>query len=192
MKASLRLCLLILCSILLANLGCGGSGSTIPGRSTAVTVTSVLDTDQPSAGAVTLRSALAAAGSGQTITFDSALNGAIFELNVIGESHTTLKGEVYSGGPPIYQGYFDRDYGKSALYAHKNVVIDASNLPSGVTIKWEGGDSNPARVLAVYGDLTLRNVTITGGRSTAEAITGGTQPYTLARGGGIAVWGTAT
>jgi hypothetical protein len=192
MKASSRLCLLLLGSIVLANFGCGGSDSNTPGRSTSLTVTSALDTDQPSAGAVTLRSALATAGSGQTITFDTALNGAIFELNIIGESHTTLKGEVYSGGPPVYQGYFDRDYGKSALYARKNVVIDASNLPLGITIKWAGGDSNPARVLAVYGDLTLKNVTITGGRSTAEAITGGTQPYTLARGGGLAVWGTAT
>jgi len=47
--------------------------------------------------------------------------------------------------------------------------------------------------MAVYGDLTLRNVNITGGYSQAEAISGSTtQPYTLARGGGVAVWGTLT
>lgn len=173
-------------------IGCGSSATGGGGFSTSLMVTSTADADTPPAGTVTLRSALANAASGQTITFDNAMSGAVIELNTIGESHSTLKGEVYSGTPPTYQGYSDRDYGKSALYARKNVVIDASGLPSGITIKWAGGDSNPARVLAVYGDLTLKNVTITGGYSKAEAITGGTQPYTLARGGGIAVWGTAT
>ena len=37
----------------------------------------------------------------------------------------------------------------------------------------------------------MKNVTITGGYSYAEAIAAGSQPYTLARGGGLAVWGTA-
>jgi len=37
----------------------------------------------------------------------------------------------------------------------------------------------------------LSNVTIASGYSQAEAIAGGTQPYTLARGGGLAVWGIA-
>jgi hypothetical protein len=46
--------------------------------------------------------------------------------------------------------------------------------------------------MAVYGDLTLRNVTVSSGYSQAEAIAGGTQPYTLARGGGLAVWGVLT
>ena len=31
-------------------------------------------------------------------------------------------------------GYFDRDYGKSALFADKDVVIDASALPDGITV----------------------------------------------------------
>jgi hypothetical protein len=38
----------------------------------------------------------------------------------------------------------------------------------------------------------MRNVTVTAGFSSAEPIAGGTQPWTLARGGGLAVWGTAT
>lgn len=118
------------------------------------------------------------------------MNGATFELSVVGETHSVLKGEVYSGTPPTFQGYSERDYGKSALYARKDVLIDASDLPSGITIKWTGAER--ARVLAVYGNLTLRNVGITGGHSSAEAISGGTQPYTLARGGGLAVWGIAT
>ena len=73
----------------------------------------------------------------------------------------------------------------------KNLTIDASDLPNGITVKWNGGDASHARVLAVYGDLTMKNVTISSGYSVAEAIAGGTQPYTLARGGGLAVWGTA-
>ncbi len=184
----------IICAVLvLAAIGlasCGGSSSDGGNWSTNVVVTSVTDTAQPPAGTVTLRSALANASSGQTITFDRSLSGATIDLTAIDSEHSTLKGEVYSG--MTYQGYSDRDYGKSALYARKNVVIDASSLPSGITIRWAGGDSTPARVLAVYGNLTLKNVTITGGYSKAEAITSGTQPYTLARGGGIAVWGTAT
>lgn len=186
-----RIYLAALVATAIALVACGGSStSNGPNWSTALTVTSVIDTAQPPAGTVTLRSALASAASGETITFDRSLSGATIDLTTIDNEHSTLKGEVYSG--MTYQGYSDRDYGKSALYARKNVVLDASDLPSGITIRWAGGDSNPARVLAVYGDLTLRNVTITGGYSKAEAITGGTQPYTLARGGGIAVWGTAT
>ena len=45
----------------------------------------------------------------------------------------------------------------------------------------------------MYGNLTLRNIAVSGGYSLAEAISGtGPQPFTLARGGGLAVWGTAT
>jgi hypothetical protein len=143
-------------------------------------------------GTVTLRSAWAAAlESGDPITFDSSMNGKTISLSVVGEAHSTLKGETYSG--MSFVGYADRDYGKSALYAHGNITIDASSLPSGITIAWTGGDTNPARVLGVYGDLTLKNVTITGGYSLAEALPdNAAQPFTLARGGGIAVWGTAT
>jgi len=51
-------------------------------------------------------------------------------------------------------------------------------------------------VLAVYGDLTLTNVTITGGMSVAEALPPDPEdPYdqlsTHARGAGLAVWGVA-
>ena len=79
------------------------------------------------------------------------------------------------------------------LVVNKDVILDAGNLPKGITLQWTGSDANPARVLAVYGNLFLRNVSITGGISQAEAMKGSTtQAYTLARGGGIAVWGTAT
>ncbi len=188
------LLIFLLTTFLLGTVGCGssGSGGVNPPPSNALVVNSTADIESPPTGTNTLRSVLQRAGSGERISFDSSLSGATIDLSIIGDSHSVLKGEVYSGAPPTYQGYSDRDYGKSALYAHKNVVIDASSLPQGITIRWTGGDSNRARVLAVYGDLTLKNVTITGGHSSAEAISGGTQPFTLARGGGIAVWGIAT
>ena len=44
----------------------------------------------------------------------------------------------------------------------------------------------------MYGDLTMKNVTITSGYASSEAISEETQPYTFGRGGGIAVWGIAT
>ena len=93
-------------------------------------------------------------------------------------------------------GYFDRDYGKSALFADKDVVIDASDLPDGITINWDGAE--PARVLAVAGDLTLTNVAVTGGNSVFDVAADigqhpdDNQTSTLARGAGIAVWGVAT
>ena len=148
----------------------------------------------------TLRSALAEAAPGQPITFDAALDGGTIALSIVANEHTILKGEVMGirnepSGPVSYLiGYFDRDYGRSALEARKNVVIDASSLPRGITIAWTGGDQPGARVLAVNGDLSLTNVSITGGSSVAEAITVTTpypQPWTLARGGALAVWGTA-
>ncbi len=162
-------------------------------------VNSLEDMIEPSGGTVTLRSALQHAGNGGVITFDESLDGGTIELSVVGDEHTILKGEVMGmrdepSGPVSYLvGYFDRDYGRSALYARKNVVIDASALPNGITIKWMGGVGNPARVLAVYGDLTLKNINITGGHSIAVDIssTNQEQPQTLARGGGLAVWGRA-
>ncbi len=165
-----------------------------------VVVDTLLDDDTAPAGALTLRQALATARSGQPIEFDAGLDGGTVELAIVGESHTILKGEVMGirnepSGPVSYlEGYFDRDYGRSALYARKDVVIDASSLPSGITIAWTGGSADPARVLAVYGDLTLRNVSITGGVNLAEDISTAdpdAQPWTLARGGGVAVWGRA-
>ena len=179
--------------------GGGGSGGS-PVSSSPLVVDTTLDDGDAPVGALTLRQALSDAASGQPITFDPMLDGATIELSVVGEAHSILKGEVMGirdepSGPVSYLvGYFDRDYGRSALYARKNVVIDASALPSGITIAWMGGAGDPARVLAVYGDLTLRNVAITGGVNVAEDISTGDpddQPWTLARGGGIAVWGEA-
>ena len=77
------------------------------------------------------------------------------------------------------------------------MVIDASSLASGITLAWTGGEANPARVLAVRGNLTLRNVSITGGWSVAEELPAPDpedelgQLSTRARGGGVAVWGIA-
>lgn len=170
--------------------GCGGSVPQKP-QVNRLEVNSTTDATQVAEGTVTLRSAIEAAGAGETVTFSPALDGATIQLSIVGENHTPLMGEVYAGGPPTFQGYTERDYGKSAIYVRKSVSLDASKLPSGVTIAWTGGDANPARVLAVYGDLTLKNIRITGGYSKAETSSDSTQQYTLARGGGLAVWGTA-
>lgn len=164
-----------------------------------VVVNSLGDIENPPEGVVTLRKALSIAADGQPIEFDPALDGQVIELTIVGEDHTALKGEVMGmkeepSGPVSYlAGYFDRDYGKSALYARKNVVIDASSLPSGITIAWAGGESSSARVMAVYGNLTLKNVRITGGKSVTEDISADNpdQLWTLARGGALAVWGEA-
>lgn len=185
--------------LLFALAGCGGSDSS-DGRPASIIVNSLLDTTSPPAGAVTLRSALATAESGQPIEFDASLNGGTIALSVVADDHTLLKGEVMGirdepSGPVSYLvGYFDRDYGRSALVARKDVVIDASTLPAGITLAWAGGTQPAARVLAVDGDLTLVNVAITGGRSVAEDIATGNpddQPWTLGRGGALAVWGVA-
>jgi hypothetical protein len=177
-------------------------------------VNSLEDIEFPESPTVTLRSALASAADGETITFDAlapGLDGGTIELSIIGEEHSVLKGEVMGmkdtpSGPVSYLvGYFERDYGNSALYAEKNVVIDASALSSGITLAWVGGQGTPARVLAVYGDLTMTNVSITGGWSVAEtlvppgedcAVEVENDPMfqcsTRARGGALAVWGVAT
>ncbi|MCK7462270.1 MAG: hypothetical protein MZU84_09475 [Sphingobacterium sp.] len=173
-------------ALALAAGGCSSNDNTI---NPELVVNSLDDDAAPPAGTITLRSALEAAASGDTITFDSLLDGDTIVLTVIADEHTVLKGEVYVNN--VYSGYQDRDYGKSALYARKNVKIDASDLPNGITVRWGGGGASHARVLAVYGDLTMWNVTIESGYAQTEAIAAGTQPYTLARGGGLAVWGTA-
>ncbi len=160
-------------------------------RGAPVVVNTLLDGPPADDDLTTLREAVRKVHSGARIVFDPALDGGIIELSIVGEAHTMLPAEVYAGGPPAFQGYQDRDHGASALSARKDVVIDASDLRGGITIRWTGGASLPARVLAVRGDLVLRNVTIAGGFSAAEPLEGGTQPYTLARGGGLAVWGTA-
>ncbi len=176
--------------------GSNGGGSSMP----ALVVNSLLDDGSPPAGTVTIRSALEAAASGQRITFDQTLNGSTINLIFVGEAHTVLIGEVMgfddANNISFLVGYYPRDYGKSALFASKDVVIDASNLPDGITLNWDGAEN--ARVLAVSGDLTLRNVAITGGNSVFDAAEDigqhpdDNQTSTLARGAGVAVWGVAT
>jgi len=189
----------LLCLAMLAGLsGCGGSGEG-GAPSTAIVVNSLLDDASPPAGTVTLRSALAQAASGQRITFDPTLNGSTINLIFVGEEHTVLVGEVMgfddANNISYLVGYFNRDYGRSALFAAKDVVIDASNLVDGITINWGGTET--ARVLAVAGDLALTNIAITGGNSVFDlAENVGQHPddgqtSTLARGAGIAVWGVA-
>ena len=170
-RARVKLGGVLLGSILLA-FGCSSNGEL---KTTTRVVNSLDDVATPPSGTITLRSAVASAGAGDKITFDSNLNGGTILLSIVGEPHSILKGEVYSG--MTFQGYQDRDYGASALYAQKTLVIDASALPAGITIKWNGGAASHARVMAVYGDLTMKNVTIESGYSQAEAISGGTQPW---------------
>ena len=180
--------------------GGGGGGTGADPSLPTIVVNSVLDDASPPGGAITLRSALASAQSRQRITFDDSLNGATINLIHVGEEHTVLVGEVMgfddANNISILVGYFDRDYGRSALFANKNVVIDASNLPDGITLNWDG--AVPARVLAVAGHLTLTNVAITGGNSVFDVAADvgqhpdDNQTSTLARGAGLAVWGIAT
>ena len=187
------LCLVVLTGV--SSCGGNGGGSSLP----AVVVNSLLDDASPPAGTVTLRSALAQAASGQRIAFDQTLNGSTINLIFVGEEHTVLVGEVMgfdvANNISYLVGYFDRDYGKSALFADKNVVIDASNLSDGITVNWGGTET--ARVLAVSGDLTLTNVAITGGNSVFDVAADigqhaeDNQTSTLARGAGLAVWGVA-
>ena len=190
----------LLCLMVLTGLpGCGGSGGG-GSSSAAIVVNSLLDDASPPAGTITLRSALAQAGSGQRITFDQALNGSTINLIFVAEEHTVLVGEVMgfddANNISYLVGYFDRDYGKSALFADKNVVIDASDLPDGITVSWGGTEA--ARVLAVSGDLTLTNIAITGGNSVFDVAEDvgqhpdDDQTSTLARGAGLAVWGVAS
>ena len=196
MKKQQTLCLFIILVWLIA--GCTSSNNP-PRPLPAIVVNSIEDIQDPPDGTVTLRSALARAASGQTIVFDENLDGGTIELSIIGEDLTILKGEVMGmrmepSGPVSYLiGYFERDYGRSALYARKDVVIDASDLPAGITLSWVGGSDKDARVLAVYGNLTMKNIAVTGGRSITEDISASNpdQPWTLGRGGGVAVWGVA-
>ena len=191
----------ILCVLLLS--GCGGSGGSGQAGPSSLVVNSLEDTATPADGQVTLRSAVEQIASGGTISFDPALDGETIELDLIGAEHTLLKGEVmgfdYDNTISYLIGYRERDYGKSALYARKNLVIDGSALQHGITLAWTGAEA--ARVLAVYGNLAMNNVAITGGNSVAEAIAGydadaepgdaNSQPWTLGRGGALAVWGEA-
>ena len=199
-SATARACALALLAILGGCGGGGGGGGSSNPPNTPIVVNSLLDAAAPPSGTTTLRSAIASARPGQRITFDPSLDGGTIALSIVADEHTMLKGEVMGirdepSGPVSYLvGYFDRDYGRSALVARKDVLIDASDLQSGITLAWAGGADPGARVLAVDGDLTLINVSVTGGRSVTEAIAitaPHPQPWTLARGGALAVWGVA-
>ena len=155
-----------------------------------VTVNSAGDPEVQQPGEVTLRAALASVRSGGRVTFAPELSGREILLTRVGETNTVLVGESFPSG--VFAGFVARDYGRSALAVRKNVTLDAAALPLGVTLRWAGGPAAPARVLAVYGNVTLKNIAIAGGRSVAEARADSAQPFTLARGGGLAVWGTAT
>lgn len=190
------LCLVALSGLASCGSSSGGGGIAQP----SLVVNSLLDDASPASGTVTLRSALASANSGQRITFDQDLNGGTIDLIYVAEQHTAMVGEVMgfdeANNISYLVGYFPRDYGKSALFANKDVVIDASSLPDGIRLNWAGADS--ARVLAVAGNLSLSKVAITGGNSVFDvAADVGQHPdddqaSTLARGAGLAVWGTAT
>jgi len=156
----------------------------------AMVVNSLADDAAPPAGTVTLRSALARIRPGGKITFARALDGGTIRLTQVADEHTVLPGETFEAG--VFAGYGERDYGRSALYVRKSVTIDASSLRQGITLAWDGGAGNPARVLAVYGDLAMTNVTVSSGFSEAAPTADTLQPWTLARGGGLAIWGTAT
>ena len=177
--------LLALCLLLPAVPAAAASGPA------AIVVTSLKDLDPPPAGKTTLRSAVRRIAPGGRITFAAALNGRTVELDIVGEAHSLLGGEYFDPATMQFVDFRERDYGRSALYARKDLVIDASALPDGITLRWSGGDALRARVLAVLGDLTLRNVTVTGGHAASEPIPESPQLHTLGRGGGIAVWGTA-
>lgn len=153
------------------------------------------DPATPMVGKLTLREALAMVADNGEITFDARLSGKTILLTRIGEEHTMLKGEVFTMQMPerkwVFQGYLPRDYGKSALFAQKSVSLNGQALANPVTLEWGGGETADARVLAVYGNLTMNRVNVRGGRVISEPLEG-TQPFTLARGGGIAVWGIAS
>ena len=175
--------------------GCLGSSSSSGGED-AIVVNTLADGVYPaSAATVTIRDAVDQIKNGGTITFDASLNGETIDLDIVGEEHSILKGEVFAPG---FMGYQERDYGASALYAAKDLTIDASDLPYSITLNWTGGETNPARVLAVYGDLTMENVNISSGVASAVFLTACyplgmcfDQAFTLARGGGVATWGVA-
>ena len=100
--------------VLMGVAGCSsssGDGEYIP-PATAIVVNSLLDDASPPDGTVTLRSAIATASSGQTITFDQTLNGSTIDLLFVGEEHTTLVGEVMgfddANNISFLVGYFDR------------------------------------------------------------------------------------
>jgi hypothetical protein len=182
---------LFLFLVSLAALAFAGCGTGDSGTGTAIVVTSLDDpAEDPVDGSVTLRMAIDRLDPGGTITFDPSLDNGTILLNRIATDNTYLYGEKFIG--MAFQRYDERNYGKSSLYAGNDLTIDASALPHGITIAWAGGDSSRARVIGVFGNLTMNNVTITGGYSMAEKFGPLATDWTLARGGACAVWGMAT
>jgi hypothetical protein len=177
--------------------GADGAGGRASARFIAdnsyIVVNSLRDVETPDDAEVTLRSAVGALVDGGTIAFAPSLDNGTIDLSIVGEAHSMLRGEVYTMVPGAgwrFDDYQPRDYGASALYAAKSLTIDASMLPSGITLRWAGGDASRARVLAVLGDLTMNRVTIRDGFASAEALdNNAAQPFTLARGGAVACWG---
>ena len=173
--------------LMVALAGCWGGGSS---GTNEIVVNTLQDMADPPEGTVTIRDAIERISSGGRISFADSLSGGTIDLDIVGEEHSVLKGEVFWMGFR-FDGYLERDFGRSALYASKDLTIDASALPGGITLNWTGGEDDPARVLAVYGDLTMDNVNISAGVASAVALTSAAQPYTLARGAGVATWGVA-
>src|SRR3990170_1958372 len=106
----------LLCWVLLACAGCGTNGSTVP---PTLTVNSLADAESPPGGTMTLRAAIREIGPGGTITFDPSLNGKTIPLEIVGSDNSPLMGEIYTG--MTFGGYGERNYGKSALYAAKDL-----------------------------------------------------------------------
>ena len=108
---------ILLCWVFLACLGCG---ETTSGQSPqTIIVNSLEDIGEPPNGAMTLRAAINQTATGGRITFDPSLSGKTIELEIVGATHSVLRGEVYSGMQ--FLGYQERDYGRSALYARKDI-----------------------------------------------------------------------
>ncbi|MBQ2620532.1 MAG: hypothetical protein IJF84_04275 [Thermoguttaceae bacterium] len=96
-------------------------------------VTTLNDVVDSTDGLISLREAILYASSGDTITFDSSLNGSTIMLN--------------------------QSDGFGALSIDKAVTIDASSLSSGLTINGNGGQIFD---VTESGELTLNGLTITG------------------------------
>ncbi|MBR0239208.1 MAG: hypothetical protein IJQ39_14025 [Thermoguttaceae bacterium] len=107
-------------------------------------VTTLNDAVDSTDGLISLREAILYASSGDTVTFDSSLNGSTITLN--------------------------QSEGFGSLSIDKSVSIDASALSSGLTINGNGGQIFD---VAELGDLSLNGLTITGAANALE-LDGGT------------------
>jgi hypothetical protein len=118
-----------------------------PDDLSALVVNSAEDVEPAPAGKMTIREAIARADAGATITFDGRLDGARIDLKIVGETGSSLLGEVFtiSAGAWVFQGYQERDYGASALYADKSLTIDPRACRRGS--RWPG----PAAMRATRG-----------------------------------------